>query len=168
MKGLERTWKDLKGPGRTWKDLTELERTWKNWMKCKILKSVTEDRRQTDGVTDKASIREACASKKTLSQTLFDFGTCLLSHWDCLTETTSLRQPHCVSIIAAVLFRLSHWVTKAARLRLPIIKFTCPYWGVLIEASSSSLMCPHGGLLIEVPLRWCLNWDTLIEANLPF
>ena len=42
------------------------------WTNCKFWKSVTdrrqtEDRRQTDGVSDNASTREACASKKSIS-----------------------------------------------------------------------------------------------------
>ena len=48
--GLERTWKGLKGLGMNWMDWKGLERTWKNWKKCKILKSVTEDR-QTEWLT---------------------------------------------------------------------------------------------------------------------
>ena len=53
MKGPGRTLNDLKGPERTWKDLKELN-------EVQVLEKC--DRRQTeDGVTDKASTREACA-----------------------------------------------------------------------------------------------------------
>ena len=47
----------------------KLERFTRYWTNCKFWKSVTEDRQKTDrqktdGVTDNASTREACASKK--------------------------------------------------------------------------------------------------------
>ena len=58
MKGVERTWEDLKGLERTWKD--GLETIWKNLKEMKEVQDLekcdrqTEDRRQkTDGVTDK-------------------------------------------------------------------------------------------------------------------
>ena len=76
LKGLGGTWMDLKGIGRTWKDLEGLGRTWKDlegheetWNEIKQVQDLEKcDRRQTDrqmkeGVTDKASTREACASK---------------------------------------------------------------------------------------------------------
>ena len=79
LKGLERTWKDLKGPERTWKDLEGLGRTSKNLKNFKELNEVQylekcdrqTDRQTEDGVTDKASTREAYASKNLHQKEIF-------------------------------------------------------------------------------------------------
>ena len=56
----------MKGPERTWNKLNGLERTWKNLKELKEVQDFEKcDWRQTDGVSDNASTREACASKKS-------------------------------------------------------------------------------------------------------
>ena len=73
LKGHGRTWKDLEGLEITWKDLKQFETIWKKWKKCKISKSVTEDR-QTEWLT--RSLLEACTSETSYSES----GTWLLAH----------------------------------------------------------------------------------------
>ena len=62
------TWKDLKGPGRTWKNLKELERIEINARSGKVWRT---EERQTVGVTDKATSREAYASKNLHQKEIF-------------------------------------------------------------------------------------------------
>ena len=65
MKGLERTWKDMEGLERTSEGLEGLDRIGKNLKELNKVQNLEKcDRRQTDRVTDKASTREACTSKK--------------------------------------------------------------------------------------------------------